>query len=86
MNDVINILSAACVVHTTAGNEWTTNLILINNLENALRNQSVTASNATKNLGLSMVQINYGLIYLYGKGTALLMIRHNSAYCLMRQR
>ena len=49
-DDVTNILCAGCVTHTTAGKECIANMIT--NLENAQRNQSVTATNATKNLGL----------------------------------
>ena len=50
MKDVTNILCVGCVTHTTAGKECIANMIT--NLENAQRNQSVTATNATKNLGL----------------------------------
>ena len=50
MKDVTIILCAGCVTHTTAGKECIANMIT--NLENAQRNQSVTANNATKNLGL----------------------------------
>ena len=50
MKDVTNILCAGCATHTTAGKECIANMIT--NLENARRNQSVTATNATKNLGL----------------------------------